>query len=221
MTGLDLSLDDFIKTERFGKKKNRSSVLKNCHGSDGLKKYIRKPNEKTSEKHDGMTRVNLRHNFARPYAEMEALEGCKRWNHDKYSEIALDSASWSDNPFTFTKTRLSHHNSFRNNLTESTNICISNLGEGVTQEDLQSIFASIGAVEECRLRLDKRGRPTGLADVVYYAASDARLAFVKYKNAKLDGRPFILQLRKKQGVFERFRKKQSSFTIKKISSRHK
>lgn len=80
-------------------------------------------------------------------------------------------------------------------MSNSSYIFVSNLGDEVTEEDLRELFGSIGPLKKCGLKYDRSGRSVGLADIVYENARDAKTAFEKYKNAKLDGRPMVLEMR--------------------------
>lgn len=53
----------------------------------------------------------------------------------------------------------------------------------------------MGELTSCKLRYDKSGRAIGLADIIFKSRTDAQAAFDKYKNAKLDGRPMVLELK--------------------------
>merc|ERR1711933_506747 len=119
--------------------------------------------------------------------ELEALEGRGIWMHDKYKEIITKTGIHRSK--LLSKTIDNEKNK------DSNFIFISNLGDEVTEEDLNELFAIIGPLKKCALHFDKIGRPVGMANVVFERVKDARIAFNKYKNAKLDGRPIVLELK--------------------------
>ena len=83
---------------------------------------------------------------------------------------------------------------------DSSYIFISNLGDAVTEEDLRELFSSIGPLKKCAMKFDRvTGRAVGLADVIYERPEHARQAFNTYKNAKLDGKPMVLEMRSMDG----------------------
>ena len=66
---------------------------------------------------------------------------------------------------------------------------ISNIPPEVTNQDLnvtlsflraQKLFGSIGTLNECRLKIDRLGRPLGAATVLYEKAAAAEAAIKEY-----------------------------------------
>ncbi|CAE6201829.1 unnamed protein product [Arabidopsis arenosa] len=75
-----------------------------------------------------------------------------------------------------------------------TRLHVTNLDQGVTNEDIRELFSEIGEVERYAIHYDKNGRPSGTAEVVYPRRSDAFQALKKYNNVLLDGRPMRLEI---------------------------
>ncbi|XP_010511553.1 PREDICTED: THO complex subunit 4C [Camelina sativa] len=75
-----------------------------------------------------------------------------------------------------------------------TTVYITNLDQGVTNEDIRELYAEIGELKRYAVHFDRNGRPNGSAEVVYMRRSDAMLAMKKYNNVLLDGRPMRLEI---------------------------
>ncbi|EOA17095.1 hypothetical protein CARUB_v10005351mg [Capsella rubella] len=75
-----------------------------------------------------------------------------------------------------------------------TRLHVTNLDQGVTNEDIRELFSEIGELERYAIHYDKNGRPSGTAEVVYPRRSDAFQALKKYNNVLLDGRPMRLEI---------------------------
>ncbi|CAA0318931.1 unnamed protein product [Arabidopsis thaliana] len=75
-----------------------------------------------------------------------------------------------------------------------TTVYITNLDQGVTNEDIRELYAEIGELKRYAIHYDRNGRPSGSAEVVYMRRSDAIQAMRKYNNVLLDGRPMKLEI---------------------------
>ncbi|KAL1215246.1 THO complex subunit 4C [Cardamine amara subsp. amara] len=75
-----------------------------------------------------------------------------------------------------------------------TTVHVTNLDQGVTNEDIRELFAEIGELKRYAVHYDKNGRPSGSAEIVYMRRSDAFQAMRKYNNVLLDGRPMLLDV---------------------------
>ncbi|KAG5400236.1 hypothetical protein IGI04_014843 [Brassica rapa subsp. trilocularis] len=75
-----------------------------------------------------------------------------------------------------------------------TRLHITNLDNGVTNDDIRELFSEIGELKRYAIHFDKNGRPSGTAEVVYPRRSDAVQALKKYNNVLLDGRPMRLEI---------------------------
>ncbi|KAF8057333.1 hypothetical protein N665_1257s0004 [Sinapis alba] len=75
-----------------------------------------------------------------------------------------------------------------------TTVCVTNLDQGVTNEDIRELFGEIGEMKRYAIHYDQNGRPNGSAEVVYMRRSDAFQAMKRYNNVLLDGRSMKLEI---------------------------
>ncbi|KAK4747623.1 hypothetical protein SAY87_014209 [Trapa incisa] len=75
-----------------------------------------------------------------------------------------------------------------------TQLYVSNLDYGVTNNDIRELFSEIGDIKRYAIHFDKTGRPSGSAEVVYSRRSDAFLALKRYNNVLLDGKPMRIEI---------------------------
>ncbi|CAN8238401.1 unnamed protein product [Cochlearia groenlandica] len=75
-----------------------------------------------------------------------------------------------------------------------TTVYVTNLDQGVTNEDIRELFGEIGELKRFAIHFDQNGRPNGSAEVVYMRRSDAFQAMKKYNNVLLDGRSMKLEI---------------------------
>ncbi|GAB2287651.1 hypothetical protein Dimus_022021 [Dionaea muscipula] len=76
----------------------------------------------------------------------------------------------------------------------STKLFISNLDNGVSNDDIRELFSEVGELKRYAIHFDKNGRPSGSAEVVYARRSDAFAALKRYNNVQLDGRPMKIEI---------------------------
>ncbi|GAA0154364.1 RNA metabolism protein [Lithospermum erythrorhizon] len=70
---------------------------------------------------------------------------------------------------------------------------VSNLSDGVSNEDIRELFSEIGELVRYGIHYDKNGSPCGSAEVVYARRSDAFQAVNKYNNTQFHGKPMKIE----------------------------
>lgn len=175
---IEMSLDDIIKSNRSEKSKTGGRISSARGGRAAgpqRKASIRRPggNNVSPRKTSGVAGVNRsRGAVQKPkYARGDVNSA---WKHDMYEGPKRANAQKQPN--------------------DLAKLIVSNLEYGVSDLDIQELFAEFGPLKKAAVHYDRSGRSLGSADVVFERRADAVKAIKQYNGVPLDGRPMNIQL---------------------------
>uniref|UniRef100_A0A8C6SJW8 Aly/REF export factor n=1 Tax=Neogobius melanostomus TaxID=47308 RepID=A0A8C6SJW8_9GOBI len=157
---INMSLDDIIKLNRKGGSGGGGG------GRGGSSKVPRGSSGRSSRQNNTFRRNSRPEPYTRP------RELPDKWQHDKFEE---------------------HSGGSRRQVTtgravdSGSKLLISNLDFGVSDSDIQELFADFGELKKASVHYDQSGRSEGTAEVIFESKSDALKAMKQYNGVPLDG----------------------------------
>ncbi|GLT97305.1 hypothetical protein SLE2022_148770 [Rubroshorea leprosula] len=170
-TPLDMTLDDMVKRNKSRRTRGRGRPRRG-RGAGGF--FSGGPGGRvTGPVRGGPLAVNARpsqYGIAKPTRRRRGMP----WQHDLF-EDSLRAAGISG-------------------IEVGTKLYVSNLDQGVSNEDIRELFSEIGVLKRYAVHFDNNGHPSGSAEVVYLRRSDAFAALKRYNNVLLDGKPMKIEV---------------------------
>lgn len=170
---IDMSLDDIIKSNRGnrrggGAKRGRGAIRAGGGRRGGV-------NFRRSS--GGVQRGRNRGGIARQYTRGDVNSA---WKHDLFEGYG--------------PRKLAVARSLVQSNAGPTKLMVSNLDFGVSDSDIQELFAEFGPLKSAAVHYDRSGRSLGTADVIFERKADAVKAMKQYHGVPLDGRAMNIQL---------------------------
>ncbi|XP_017785400.1 PREDICTED: THO complex subunit 4 [Nicrophorus vespilloides] len=182
---MDMSLDDIIKTGkpsgggrgRGGGKRGGRGVSRGSTrgGGRGGAQFSRGGGG--GQLRGGVQRGRNRGGVARPYIRGDVNSA---WKHDLFEGYG---------PRKLAAVRAAVQSSMG-----PTKLMVSNLDFGVSDSDIQELFAEFGPLKNAAVHYDRSGRSLGTADVIFERKMDAIKAMKQYNGVPLDGRAMNIQI---------------------------
>ncbi|XP_031634570.1 aly/REF export factor 2 [Contarinia nasturtii] len=179
---IEMSLDDIIKTNKIGFRRN--GAKKQVNGAGGAGGNRRKIGNKPVQKFRGTANRQIGKPKGRSFGGAPTR---------KFTRGDVNSA-WKHDMFEGGKKNLLRGavNGLINS--GSAKLLVSNLDYGVSETDIHELFADFGPLKSASVHYDRSGRSLGTADVVFERRADAVKAMKQYNGVPLDGRPMNIQL---------------------------
>jgi len=173
---IDMSLDDIIKSSRGsrrgsgGKRGGRGGGPRSGGARRGGGNFRRSSG-------GGVQRGRTRGGIARPYTRGDVNSA---WKHDLFEGYGTRKVAAA--------------RSLVQSSLGPTKLMVSNLDFGVSDSDIQELFAEFGPLKNAAVHYDRSGRSLGTADVIFERRADAIKAMKQYNGVPLDGRAMNIQL---------------------------
>lgn len=165
---IDMSLDAIIKMDGIsGYKKGAGARRGGGNTGNAGSGSTARNNAASGNRNRGAMKNKMnRNNRSTPYSRASRIPD--KWQHDMF-----------DGP---SRTPGSNH------------LLVSNLDYGVSDKDIQDLFAEFGLIKKAAVHYDRSGRSLGTADVIFEKRGDAAAAMKQYNGVLLDGRPMKITL---------------------------
>ncbi|KAF5300232.1 hypothetical protein FQR65_LT09186 [Abscondita terminalis] len=171
---IDMSLDDIIKSNR-GSRRGGGGKR---GGRGGIRAGgARRGGGNFRRNSGGVQRGRNRGGIARPYTRGDVNSA---WKHDLFEGYGQRKVAAA-------------RSLVQSNL-GPTKLMVSNLDFGVSDSDIQELFAEFGPLKSAAVHYDRSGRSLGTADVIFDRRADAIKAMKQYHGVPLDGRAMNIQL---------------------------
>jgi len=166
---IDMSLDDIIKLQGpSGRKQGRGAGPTKRGAAGGAGNAGGRSTAGNRNRGSVLRNKITRNTRTAPYARA-STRAPEKWQHDMYDGPSRGSSA-------------------------SSHLLVSNLDYGVSDNDIQELFAEFGQLRKAAVHYDRSGRSLGTADVIFDNKIHAVAAMKQYNGVLLDGRPMKITL---------------------------